>query len=294
MKSNTCRVCKEGTLREATATRTYHPNDKTVEVQLLESRCERCEAVSVSGAQHSENLRRLAARKASYGDQLMGEEYVAFRKRYGLTQRQASKIVGKGLIAFSRYENEETYPDTSTRLLIEIAMSQPAILKNLADKAGIEIPLWKEREEERVAQRQAEQEKLEAKTEVHQHNTDESTVSGMTAEEQAIWFSPEFMTMNAYAPTHAHHIHHAVIRNNTVLTFAEPVINDFWSKAYELLSCATNKGLLRNADANHFRCKSQRYVLGEKRFSLQDDKEKSGEIRVEEIKISKVLNGGVA
>lgn len=145
MKSKQCRVCNDGTLQASTIVREYHPNKQTVKVELLESQCQKCGAVSRSSAQHSENLRRLAARKAEYGDQLMGEEYVAFRKRFGLTQREASKIFGKGLIAFSRYENEDTYPDASTRLLIELAIAQPEILKTLADKAGVKIPLWKER-----------------------------------------------------------------------------------------------------------------------------------------------------
>ena len=35
-----------------------------------------------AGAQHDENLRRLAARKAQYGDTLLGEEIVGLRKRY--------------------------------------------------------------------------------------------------------------------------------------------------------------------------------------------------------------------
>ncbi|MDQ1832948.1 type II toxin-antitoxin system MqsA family antitoxin [Massilia scottii] len=62
-----------------------------------------------------------------------------------MTQQQASKIFGKGLIAFSRYENEDSCPDTSPRLLIELAIARPDILKTLADRANVTIPLWKER-----------------------------------------------------------------------------------------------------------------------------------------------------
>jgi len=82
----------------------------------------------------------------------MGEEYLTLRKRYGLTQQAASKIFGKGIIAFSRYENEDSYPDDSTRLLVELAIDRPEILKVLADKAGVAIPLWKERceDEQRI------------------------------------------------------------------------------------------------------------------------------------------------
>ncbi|WP_166877089.1 type II TA system antitoxin MqsA family protein [Massilia mucilaginosa] len=141
----TCRVCKNGTLHEVVSRRDFFPNKKQVSVELLESRCDACGAISIVAAQHSENLRRLAARKAEYDGQLMGEESIALRKRYGLTQQQASKIFGKGLIAFSRYENEDSYPDTSTRLLIELAIARPDVLKTLAERAGVAIPLWKER-----------------------------------------------------------------------------------------------------------------------------------------------------
>ncbi|MGB9109840.1 MAG: type II TA system antitoxin MqsA family protein [Telluria sp.] len=148
----TCRVCKSGTLHESVSYQEFFPNKKKVTVELLESKCDTCGSVRVLSAQHEENLRRLAARKSEYDGQLMGEEYIAFRKRYGLTQQQASKILGKGIIAFSRYENEEFYPDTSSRLLFEVAMARPEVLKMLADKAGVTIPLWKERceDEQRI------------------------------------------------------------------------------------------------------------------------------------------------
>ena len=151
-KKITCRVCKAGVLHDAVFRQEFFPNKKTVTVELLESKCNSCGAVRTLSAQHEENLRRLAARKSEYDGQLLGEEYIALRKRYGFTQQQASKIFGKGIIAFSRYENEDFYPDTSTRLLIEVAIARPDVLKTLADKAGVTIPLWKERceDEQRI------------------------------------------------------------------------------------------------------------------------------------------------
>lgn len=140
-----CRVCKTGVLHEAVSRLNFFPNKKTVTVELLESKCGSCGSVSTLSAQHDENLRRLVARKSQYEGHLMGEEYLALRKRYGLTQQQASKIFGKGIIAFSRYENEYFYPDLPTRLLIEVAIARPEVLKDLAEKAGVTIPLWKER-----------------------------------------------------------------------------------------------------------------------------------------------------
>ena len=110
-----------------------------------------CGVEVTRAAQHDENLRRKAARKAHYGGLLMGEEIVALRKRYGLTQQAASRIFGKGKIAFSRYENEVTTPDVSTSLMLTMAIEKPDSLKWLADKAGVEIPLWLERCEDAKA-----------------------------------------------------------------------------------------------------------------------------------------------
>lgn len=146
--SISCRVCKQGALHETVFRREFFPNKNTVSVELLQSTCTVCGAVCTLSAQHAENLRRLAARKPAYEGLLMGEEYLALRKRHGLTQQQASKIFGKGVIAFSRYENEDSYPDTSTRLLIELAIARPDILKTLAERANVTVPLWKERRED--------------------------------------------------------------------------------------------------------------------------------------------------
>ena len=148
----TCPACRSGHLHPAERVRMFSPHGKTVEVQLLTSRCDKCGEETTRAAQQKENLVRLAARKAQYGSLLLGEDILALRKRYGLTQQDASKIFGKGIIAFSRYENEVTYPDDSTTLLLQLAIESPSVMKSLADKAKIEIPLWAARceDEQRV------------------------------------------------------------------------------------------------------------------------------------------------
>lgn len=143
-----CRACKQGDLLPITWHRTFSPLGEPVTVELLSSKCSHCGAESTSSRQHDENLARLAARKPAYGHLLMGEEIVAFRMKYGLTQRVAAKIFGKGLIAFSRYENEASYPDLTTTKLLKQAMANPELLKALADEEGVQIPLWEVRCEE--------------------------------------------------------------------------------------------------------------------------------------------------
>lgn len=143
-----CHACKQGELLPSTRQRTYAPLGKKVVVDLLTSRCNVCGAQATSSQQHKENLARLRARKVHYGPLLMGEEISRFRRRYGLTQRAAAQIFGKGLISFSRYENETSYPDLSTTKLLKQAILRPDVLKDLAEEEGVEIPLWEERCEE--------------------------------------------------------------------------------------------------------------------------------------------------
>jgi len=254
MKSKICRRCKAGTLQESTKVRKYHPNKQLVEVELVESHCETCEAVSVSSIQHSENLRRLAARKAEYGEQLMGEEYVALRKRYGLTQRQASKIFGKGLIAFSRYENEETYPDASTRLLIEIAIAQPQILKTLAYKAGVEIPLWAERvKDEEKAKAKAEAAAIEPKV-----SEDIPRNIGVSEQEDDVWFAATPIDITPYDILY-NNLEHHMVRKNSSLKWKAP--------RFDIARIQCSAGLSMLNGEWHPPSESQRFVFKEESFS---------------------------
>lgn len=148
MRQARCPRCRSNEIEEIVEQRSFIPRGKPVLVNLVRTRCSKCESVFTRASQHDENLRRLAARKAEYGKVLMGEEILAFRKRYGLTQRAASKLFGRGLIAFSRYETESSYPDASTNKLIRMAILKPDVLRELADEEGVEIPLWKERWED--------------------------------------------------------------------------------------------------------------------------------------------------
>ena len=147
-----CPRCREGRLRPVTRVREFAPRGKRVEVILQTSECEACGHEITTAAQHRANLEALAGRKSRYGGLLLGEEILSLRTRYGLTQQAAAKVFGKGKIAFSRYENERTYPDESTTLLLSGASESPAFMKWLADRAKVTLPLWKERceDEQRV------------------------------------------------------------------------------------------------------------------------------------------------
>ena len=93
-KTRRCPACRQAELQPATRVREFHPRGRAapVRVELLTSVCPSCGAEATSAAQHSENLKRLKARKAQYGGLLLGEEIFSLRRRYGITQQAAARI----------------------------------------------------------------------------------------------------------------------------------------------------------------------------------------------------------
>lgn len=164
-----CPACDSARLTQETWEEVFHPRGREIKVSLLRWRCLKCQHAFGDLRQLRENTKRLEARKADYDGLLMGQEIVALRKRYGLTQVAAARIFGKGKIAFSRYENEASYPDEGTTLMLQAAIEMPRFIKWLADRAGVELPLWKQRMRDDAAVRRAlremEAEKLAASAE---------------------------------------------------------------------------------------------------------------------------------
>jgi len=139
----TCRRCRQGQMQTIERVELFNPPaGEQVEVRELAVRCDHCGKETVLSSQMDENLRRRAARKEKYGEYLLGEDIFAFRRHWGLTQQAFSRVFGKGIIAFSRYETEKAYPDLSLTRLLKAAMRHPEVFKELADAAGVEVPFW--------------------------------------------------------------------------------------------------------------------------------------------------------
>lgn len=138
-----CRRCRQGHMQTIERVELFHPpTGQEVEVRELAARCDHCAKDTVLASQVDENLRRRAARKEKYGEYLLGEDIYEFRRHWGLTQQEFSRVFGKGIIAFSRYETEKAYPDLSLTRLLRTAMKHLDVFKELADAAAVEIPFW--------------------------------------------------------------------------------------------------------------------------------------------------------
>ena len=134
-----CPNCGSGHLTPATRVRTFEPRGARVEVILRTSRCNACGVERTSAADHRQNLQALAARRGQYGGLLLGEDLLALRRRHGLTRQDAAKIFGKSGRTFARYETETGYPDSSTALLLALAIEQPEVIEALARKAEVAL-----------------------------------------------------------------------------------------------------------------------------------------------------------
>lgn len=142
-----CPVCQTGELVAIDEVRVFNPPglDKSLEVRLASSLCSHCQAKVTTRDQRTCNLQALAGRKVHYGEWLMGEEVLKLRKRYGITQQQASEIFGKGKIAFSRYETEASFPDLSLSRMMSLALADASFMRQLAVVARLELPLLEKR-----------------------------------------------------------------------------------------------------------------------------------------------------
>jgi HTH-type transcriptional regulator / antitoxin MqsA len=145
LKALICPSCGTACLVLREEKRRFAPPTGEVVVNLVSSACSNCGAKVTTTQQRTANLAALAARKAAYGEYLTGEEVLSLRKKYGITQQQASEAFGRGKIAFSRYENESSFPDLAMTRLMRLALNDPRVMQRLASSAGIALPLLDKR-----------------------------------------------------------------------------------------------------------------------------------------------------
>ncbi|MDH5572755.1 MAG: type II toxin-antitoxin system MqsA family antitoxin [Gammaproteobacteria bacterium] len=135
-----CPVCAEGNLHTVVSTKEIEYGDSLITVDgLLHSVCEVCGA-EVTGLEESRVNKRLIieARKRA-GQFESGADIKTLRVRYGVTQKQAAKIFGGGLVAFSKYESDDLVQSIPMDRLLKVAGAVPEAMEWLANYAGVEL-----------------------------------------------------------------------------------------------------------------------------------------------------------
>jgi len=134
----TCPMCEEGILIPTTRSTTFEYRGSDLVVEDLEvSTCGSCDSELVFPEQRKKNQVKIADKKRNLDGLLTSHEIIEFRKRYNLSQVQASILFGGGQNAFSKYERGDVIQSVSMDRLLRLVFDSPMNLLRVEELAGI-------------------------------------------------------------------------------------------------------------------------------------------------------------
>lgn len=140
MKSTTCPSCGSFSCNEETYSREIAADASKVYVSGLKRFvCGECEAVHADDSQLRFNLSLVQRAKGLTPSLVFGQEIRNFRDSIGITQREASKLFGGGLNAFSKYETGEIVQSEAMDNLLWLTIKFPGLVEALAERRGIQL-----------------------------------------------------------------------------------------------------------------------------------------------------------
>lgn len=101
--------------------------------------CDWCEANFVTPEQATENKRAVIEAKAKAEGNPTPSDLKNWRKRWGLSQKDAGTILGVGPTAFSKYENYKLSPSEPTLRLLSVVLEVDEAVEKLSAKYGIAL-----------------------------------------------------------------------------------------------------------------------------------------------------------
>ena len=136
MKENLCPICEEGYLEAYEELDSVEYRGVTRELPLKYSECNACGSETATAKQSRDNKRAMVAFKKEVDGFLTGEEIIALREKWGITQQVAANIFGGGPVAFSKYEKNDVTQSDSMNKLLKVADRFPMVMIWLAKEAG--------------------------------------------------------------------------------------------------------------------------------------------------------------
>lgn len=134
-----CPACGEGKLSSQVKTRNVTYSGFRQDVTFHFSTCDICGCDLVNKDESLLNNRAMAAFRKTVNNFLTGSEIRSFRELFGLTQVQAAQLFGGGVVAFSRYENDDITQSAAMDSLIRLCVNHPVNLEYLAEIKGIPL-----------------------------------------------------------------------------------------------------------------------------------------------------------
>lgn len=150
MTNMICPICETGSLQSSVHSQGLTYNGKTMLVEgLLQASCDCCGQAIVLPEQAKLNDKTYADAKRSSEGLWTAARILEWRMRWGLSQAQASTMLGGGANAFSKYERGEVIQSRSMDMLMRVFNDVPDARRYLASQAGEAEVGWKTVEEER-------------------------------------------------------------------------------------------------------------------------------------------------
>ncbi len=138
-KSETCPVCGEGVwrpMRDGVHRFRFGRKEHAVE-GMHYAICDKCESRGFLPDQQSANRSAIAKYQQSLPGYIAPSDVLAVREKYGLTQEQAAKVFGGGILAFSKWETGKVTPSEPTAKLIRLALRDERAMAQLAEMSGV-------------------------------------------------------------------------------------------------------------------------------------------------------------
>lgn len=132
-----CDLCEEGTLEQKQGVNTVTYKSITRELSTDYCECDTCGVDMTLPQQTRDNKRRMVAFKKEVDGMLTGAEVRALRERLGLTQAEAAKVFGGGVVAFSKYENDDVTQSEAMDKLMRLADRFPDVYQALRAEIGV-------------------------------------------------------------------------------------------------------------------------------------------------------------
>lgn len=132
-----CTACGEGVLQLNSRIRKVEYKDTFLNIEISRPVCTVCGASIITNDLKKDYRRKVNLAKKQYDGLLTGDEIKSIRKKYSLTQPQASELFGGGPVAFAKYEKDDILHSLAMDKLLRVARDQALCfrhLETLADK----------------------------------------------------------------------------------------------------------------------------------------------------------------
>lgn len=128
-----CPFCKVGKLTRGVRDVPYHyKNASTVVRKVAGEFCSACDEVVLDAAESKRVSNAMLVFNKQVNTQMFDPEFIIqVREKLSLDQREAGKIFGGGVNAFSRYENGKTKPPLALVKLFHVLNNHPNLLNEV-------------------------------------------------------------------------------------------------------------------------------------------------------------------